>query len=90
MKRTLFAIALALVLPAAAMAQPAETLTIVSGEKTHAVKVDVAETKPTAVAGLAGRAALAHAALVQEVPTGAGDRSFRGGGRRSEGEEREE
>jgi uncharacterized membrane protein (UPF0127 family) len=59
MKRTLFAIALALVLPAAAMAQPAETLTILSGEKTHTVKVDVAETKPAAVAGLAGRAALA-------------------------------
>ena len=59
MKRSLFAIAFALVLPAAAIAQPAETLTIVSGDKSHTVKVDVAETKAAAVAGLAGRTALA-------------------------------
>ena len=59
MKRTLFAIAFSLVLPAAAIAQPAETLTIVSGDKSHTVKVDVAETKPAAEAGLAGRTALA-------------------------------
>ena len=59
MKRSLFAIAFALVLPAAAIAQPAETLTIVSGDKSHTVKVDVAETKVAAVAGLAGRTALA-------------------------------
>jgi uncharacterized membrane protein (UPF0127 family) len=59
MKRTLFAIAFALVLPAAAIAQPAETLTIVSGDKSHTVKVDVAETKAAAEAGLAGRTALA-------------------------------
>jgi uncharacterized protein len=59
MKRTLFAIAFALVLPAAAIAQPAETLTIVSGDKLHTVKVDVAETKAAAEAGLAGRTALA-------------------------------
>lgn len=59
MKSTLLAIAFALVLPAAAIAQPAETLTIVSGDKTHTVKVDVAETKAAAVAGLAGRTALA-------------------------------
>jgi len=58
MKRSLFAIAFALVLPAAAIAQPAETLTIVSGDKSHTVKVDVAETKPAAEAGLAGRTAL--------------------------------
>lgn len=59
MKSSLFAIAFALVLPAAAIAQPAETLTIVSGDKSHTVKVDVAETKAAAVAGLAGRTALA-------------------------------
>lgn len=59
MKRSFFAIAFALVLPAAAIAQPAETLTIVSGDKSHTVKVDVAETKAAAVAGLAGRTALA-------------------------------
>ncbi len=59
MKRTFFAIAFALVLPAAAIAQPAETLTIVSGDKSHTVKVDVAETKSAAEAGLAGRTALA-------------------------------
>ena len=59
MKRSLCAIAFALVLPAAAIAQPAETLTIVSGDKSHTVKVDVAETKAAAVAGLAGRTALA-------------------------------
>lgn len=59
MKRTLFATAFALVLPAAAIAQPAETLTIQSGDKTHTVRVDVAETKPAAEAGLAGRTSLA-------------------------------
>jgi len=59
MKRIFFAIAFALVLPTTAIAQPAETLTIVSGDKSHTVKVDVAETKPAAVAGLAGRTALA-------------------------------
>jgi len=59
MKRTLFAIAFALVLPVAAIAQPTETLTIMSGDKTHTVKVDVAETKTAAEAGLAGRTALA-------------------------------
>ena len=59
MKRSLFAIAFALVLPAAAIAQPAETLILVSGDKSHTVKVDVAETKAAAVAGLAGRTALA-------------------------------
>jgi uncharacterized membrane protein (UPF0127 family) len=58
MKRTLLALALALTLPAAAIAQPAETLTIASGGKTHPVKVDVAETKAAAEAGLVGRASL--------------------------------
>lgn len=59
MKLTFLAIAFALVLPATAIAQPAETLTIASGDKTHTVKVDVAATKPAAEAGLAGRTALA-------------------------------
>jgi uncharacterized membrane protein (UPF0127 family) len=59
MKRTLLTLAFALSLPAAAMAQPTETLTIVSGDKTHTVEVDVAETKEAAVAGLAGRPSLA-------------------------------
>ena len=59
MKHFFFAIAFAVVLPAAAIAQPAETLTIVSGSKSHTLKVDVAETKPAAEAGLAGRTALA-------------------------------
>lgn len=59
MKRILLSFAFALVLPAAAIAQPAETLTIVSGDKTHTVKVDVADTKPAAEVGLAGRVSLA-------------------------------
>jgi uncharacterized membrane protein (UPF0127 family) len=58
MKRTIIALAFALVIPAAAIAQPAETLTIASGDKTHTVKVDVAETKAAAEAGLAGRTSL--------------------------------
>jgi uncharacterized membrane protein (UPF0127 family) len=58
MKRTIIALAFAIVIPAAAIAQPAETLTIASGDKTHTVKVDVAETKAAAEAGLAGRTSL--------------------------------
>jgi uncharacterized membrane protein (UPF0127 family) len=58
MKRTIIALAFATVIPAAAIAQPAETLTIASGDKTHTVKVDVAETKAAAEAGLAGRTSL--------------------------------
>jgi uncharacterized membrane protein (UPF0127 family) len=58
MKRTIIALAFATVIPAAASAQPAETLTIASGDKTHTVKVDVAETKAAAEAGLAGRTSL--------------------------------
>ena len=59
MKRTLLALAFALSLPAAAFAQPAETLTITSGAKTHTVNVTVAETKAAAETGLAGRTSLA-------------------------------
>ena len=59
MTRILLAFAFALFLPATAIAQPAETLTITSGDKTHTVKVDVAETKAAAETGLAGRTALA-------------------------------
>jgi uncharacterized membrane protein (UPF0127 family) len=58
MKRTLLALAFTLAMPFAAVAQPAETLTIASGDKTHTVKVDVAETKAAAEAGLAGRTSL--------------------------------
>ena len=59
MTRILLAFAFALLLPAAAIAQPAETLTVTSGDKTHTVKVDVAETKAAAETGLVGRTALA-------------------------------
>lgn len=59
MTRILLAFAFALLLPAAAIAQPAEALTITSGDKTHTVKVDVAETKAAAETGLVGRTALA-------------------------------
>ena len=59
MTRILLAFAFALLLPAAAIAQPAETLTFTSGDKTHTVKVDVAETKAAAETGLVGRTALA-------------------------------
>jgi uncharacterized membrane protein (UPF0127 family) len=59
MKRILFAIIFVLAVPLAGIAQPAETLTILSGDKAHTVKVDVAETRPAAEAGLAGRTSLA-------------------------------
>lgn len=47
-------VSLALALPAAA-----DTATIISGDKTHAVNVELAQTKAAAEQGLAGRAQLA-------------------------------
>lgn len=58
MKRTLLAFAFAFSFSAGALAQTSETLTIASGDKTHTVKVAVAETKAAAETGLAGRTAL--------------------------------
>ena len=60
MKRTLLLAALAATFAASAMAQtPTEALSVVSGDKTHAFQVEVADTLPEISAGLAGRATLA-------------------------------
>ena len=60
MKRTLLLAAFAATFSASAMAQtPTEALTVVSGDKTHAFQVEVADTLPEISAGLAGRTALA-------------------------------
>lgn len=58
MKRILAALVLALSLPAMANAQPAETLTIASGDKTHTVKAEAAASRAAAETRLTGRSAL--------------------------------
>lgn len=57
MKHVLSPLAFALAFAAPAFAQ--ETVTITSGDKTHTFKVQTAETRAAAVAGLAGKTALA-------------------------------
>lgn len=60
MKKLAAFAAFALALAAPAFAQgPTETLTIVSGDKTHAFKVEIADTPEEITLGLAGRASLA-------------------------------
>lgn len=60
MKRTLLLAAFVATFSASAMAQaPTETLSVVSGDKTHAFQVEVADTLPKIATGLAGRATLA-------------------------------
>jgi uncharacterized membrane protein (UPF0127 family) len=58
MKRTLLSIAFALALAAPAFAQPAGTATITSGDKTHAVKITLADTPDAIVKGLRDRTSL--------------------------------
>ena len=60
MKRTLLLAAFAAIFSASAMAQtPTEALSVVSGDKTHAFQVEVADTLPEISTGLSGRTALA-------------------------------
>ena len=60
MKRTLLLAAFAAAFSASAMAQtPTEALSVVSGDKTHAFQVEVADTLPEISTGLSGRASLA-------------------------------
>jgi uncharacterized membrane protein (UPF0127 family) len=60
MKRTLLLAAFVATFSASAMAQaPTETLSVVSGDKTHAFQVEVADTLPKIATGLTGRATLA-------------------------------
>ena len=60
MKRTLLLAAFVATFSASALAQtPTEALSVVSGDKTHAFQVEVADTLPEIATGLTGRATLA-------------------------------
>jgi uncharacterized membrane protein (UPF0127 family) len=57
MKKLIAGLVVSACLAAPAFAQT-DTVTIASGDKTHTIRVDVADTLPAATAGLAGRTAL--------------------------------
>ena len=59
MKRTLLLAAFAAIFSASALAQtPTQALSVVSGDKTHAFQVEVADTLPEISTGLSGRTSL--------------------------------